>query len=102
MPRCTSSRILFASMMLCFGISIASCAAIRSLIFVRSTAYPRNPSLVILFKPHNQNRDVVRAAAFIGEFDQFFRCPEGFGLRLERSGDFRVGDHTGQSIGTEQ
>src|SRR5229473_2858729 len=102
LPTGTSFTILLSNMRLSFGISISSRSTIRSYIFARIAAQPRKPSLGFLFKPHNHDGDVVRAAALIGERDKLFGCPLGIGLGLERSRDFGIRDHARQPIGAEQ
>src|SRR6266852_2415221 len=102
LPTGTSFTILLSNMRLRFGISISSNATIRARIFARPAAQPRIPSLGILVEPRNHDGDVIRAAAFIGERDEFFRRARGVGLRLERSRDFRLRDHARQSIGAKQ
>src|SRR5260370_19683508 len=102
LPTGTTFTILLSNMRLSLGISIPSGAAIGTQILAGSTAPPRKPSLGILFEPRNHDGDVVRAAAFIGECDEFFRRPRWVGLGLKRPRDLGLRDHARQSIGTEQ
>src|SRR5229473_6685993 len=85
LPTGTSFTILLSNMRLSFGISISSSVTVRTLIFARFGAQPRKPSPGILFEPHNHDGDIVRAAAFIGQCDEIFRCPHRAGLGLECS-----------------
>src|SRR5260370_12685770 len=84
------------------AISVTSGGAISACRFVRPAAQPGKPALGFRFKSNDNDADVVHAAALVGERHQLFRGALRLRLRLQGAGNFGFGDHSSESIRTEE
>src|SRR5713226_328209 len=93
-PIGTTFTTLLSNMRLSFAILLSSCGAVAARILSsRPTAQPGKPTLGYRSETHHDHRNVVCTTVFVGERDKFFGRPIGIRFRLQRSRNFRLGDH---------
>src|SRR5271168_1861761 len=102
LPTGTSFTSLSSNIRLSFGISLSSRRAVAGRISPRPMAQPRKPPLGFGPRANDEHGNVVAAAAIVGEFDELGGGLVRIGLGLQSAGDFRLGDHAGQTVGAEQ
>src|SRR6266436_6816946 len=101
-PTGTTLTIFSSNISDSLAMSVTSSGTISACRFMRPTAQPGKPAFGFRLERNHNGRNVVDAAAFVSVFDEFFSGALRIRLRLQSSGNFRLGDHTGEAIRAEQ
>src|SRR5262249_17238664 len=102
LPMGTSFTVFPSNIRLSLGISVSSRGAVFARVFAPSRAQPGTPTFGVVLQTNNDDGDVVDAAVFIGDADQSFGRFLRIGLCLQSACDFRIGNHSSQTVGTQK